>query len=78
MKKMKSLLLSALLLTFVGLFSACSSEEENYLSSLPAESSMVFKLDVAQMVTKSNVLNNPLVSGMLMQADQHVPETLKG
>lgn len=77
MKKMKSLLLSALLLTFVGLFSACSSEEENYLSSLPAESSMVFKLDVAQMVTKSNVLNNPLVSGMLMQADQHVPETLK-
>ena len=77
MKKMKSLLLSTLLLAIVGMFSACSSEKENYLSSLPAESSMVFKVDVAQLVTKSNILNNPMVSGMLMQVDQAVPEALK-
>ena len=77
MKKMKSLLLSTLLLTIVGMFSACSSEKESYLSSLPAESDMVYKINVTQLVTKSNFLNNPMVSGMLMQADQAVPEALK-
>lgn len=77
MKKMKSLMSSILLLAIVGMFSACSSKKESYLSSLPAESTVVFKVDVAQLVTKSNVLNNPMVSGVLMQADQYVPEALK-
>ena len=77
MKKTKSLLLSILLLTFIGMFSACSSEKGNYLSSLPAESAMVFKINTAQLLTKSNLLNNPIINGMLMQADQAVPEALK-
>ena len=63
--------------TIIGLFTACSSEKENYLSSLPGQSAIVFKLNTAQLVNKSNILNNPMVSGMLMQADQHVPDALK-
>ena len=63
--------------TIIGVFTACSSEKENYLSSLPGESSLVFKFNTAQLVTKSNILDNPMVSGMLMQADQHVPDALK-
>lgn len=78
MKKIQSLLFCSLvILTFIGMLSACSSEKENYLSSLPDKSSMVFKLNTAQLVTKSNILNNPMVSGLLMQADQQVPDALK-
>ena len=77
MKKMKTLLFSTLLLTIVGMFSACSSEKENYLSSLPVQSSIVFKFNSAQLITKSNVTNNPFVNGMLMQAVQNIPESLK-
>ena len=72
MKKMKSLLLSTLLLSIIGIFSACSSEKESYLSSIPAESSMVIKVNAIQLVNKSNILNNPLVGGLLMQAEQSV------
>lgn len=78
MKKIKSLLISSLMtLIIIGMLSSCSSEKENYLSSLPGESSLVFKFNTAQLVTKSNILDNPMVSGMLMQADQHVPDALK-
>jgi len=77
MKKTKNLLLSILLMTIIGMFSACSPEKDNYLSSIPAESAMVFKLNTAQLLTKSNLLNNPLITGVLMQADQAVPEALK-
>ncbi|MBQ8501426.1 MAG: DUF4836 family protein [Bacteroides sp.] len=78
MKKVKTLLCRSLWMTvFVGIFSACSTEKENYLSSLPAESSMVFKMNVTQLVEKSNVLNNPLVSAALLQLDQQVPESLQ-
>lgn len=78
MKKACSLLLSGLMiLSIIGMFSACSSEKENYLSSLPAHSTMVFKLNVAQLVTKSTILDNPMVNAMLMQADQQVPDALK-
>lgn len=78
MKKMKSLLFSILLLTIVGMFSACTFEKENYLTSLPAQSSVVFKFNSAQLITKSNLTNNPFVNGMLMQAAQSIPESLKG
>lgn len=77
MKKMKFLSLSTLLLAIVAIFSACSSEKENYLSSLPSQSAIVFKLNTTQLVNKSNILNNPIVSGMLMQTDRYVPDALK-
>ena len=63
--------------TIIGVFTACSSEKENYLSSIPAESSMVIKVNATQLVNKSNILNNPLVGGLLMQAEQSVPDALK-
>lgn len=78
MKKFSTLLLCSLMaLTLIGMFSSCSSEKENYLSSLPSQSSLVFKVNITQLVNKSNIMNNPMVSGMLMQADQHIPEALK-
>ena len=33
--------------TIIGVFTACSSEKENYLSSLPGQSAIVFKLNTA-------------------------------
>lgn len=77
MKKTKSLLLSILLLTVIGMFSACSPEKENYLSSLPAESAMVFKINTAQLATKSNLLDNTIVNVVVKQAAQAIPEALK-
>ena len=78
MKKMKSMVfIATMVLTLVGMLSACSSEKENYLSSLPAESSFVIKLNVAQMAQKSNIINNPMVNGVLMQAEGNIPESLK-
>ena len=78
MNKMKSTMLStlwALVLTVI--FSACSSEKESYLSSLPSESSIVFKLNVVQMAQKSNIMNNPMIGGLLMQLEGNIPESLK-
>ena len=78
MKRMKSwVLMATMVLTLIGMLSACSSEKENYLSSIPAESSLVIKLNIAQMVQKSNITNNPMVNGMLMQAEGNIPESLK-
>lgn len=78
MNKMKSMVLSTLwVLALTVIFSACSSEKESYLSSLPSESSIVLKLNVVQMTQKSNIMNNPMVSGLLMQAEGQIPETLK-
>ena len=78
MKRMKIMLLSALVvLAQIVMFSSCSSEEENYLSSLPAESSLVIKVNAVQMVEKSNILNNPLMGMFMMQAESNVPESLK-
>lgn len=79
MKKMKSAMLSALwTLALTVIFSACSPEKENYLSSLPSESSVVIKLNVVQMIQKSNIMNNPMINGVLMQAEGQVPAPLKG
>ena len=78
MKRMKIMLLSAfVVLAQIVMFSSCSSEEENYLSSLPAESSLVIKVNAVQMVEKSNILNNPLMGMFMMQAESNVPESLK-
>jgi len=77
MKKTKSLLLNILLLSIVGMFSACSPEKGNYLSSLPAESAMVFKINTAQLATKSNLLDNSIINVFIKQVGQTVPETLK-
>ena len=78
MKRMKIMLLSAfMVLAQIVMFSSCSSEEENYLSSLPAESSLVIKVNAVQMVEKSNILNNPLMGMFMMQAESNVPESLK-
>ena len=78
MKRMKSMVFMAtMVLTLIGMLSACSSEKESYLSSIPTESSVVVKLNVIQMAEKSNIMNNPMVSGMLMQAKENVPESLK-
>ena len=77
MKRMKIMLLSAfMVLAQIVMFSSCSSEEENYLSSLPAESSLVIKVNAVQMVEKSNILNNPLMGMFMMQAESNVPESL--
>lgn len=64
-------------LVAIAILSACTSEKENYLSSIPAESSVVLKVNTTQLVTKSNILNNPLVGGLLMQAEQSMPDALK-
>ena len=78
MNKMKSMLLSTLVIWVLSvMFSACSSEKESYLSSLPTESSLVFKLNVVQMAQKSNIMNNPMIGGFLMQAEGQIPEVLK-
>lgn len=75
---MKTTLVSVLwtLVTAVT-FSACSSEKESYLSSLPADSSVALKLNLVQMTQKSNILNNPMAGILMMQLDSNVPEGLK-
>lgn len=61
MKRMKTTLVSVLwTLVMAVTFSACSSEKESYLSSLPADSSVALKLNLVQMTQKSNILNNPM------------------
>ena len=78
MKKNKSMVfIATMALILIGMFSACSPEKGNYLSSLPAESSVVIKLNLAQMAQKSNPANNPMVNGVLMQAEGNIPESLK-
>ena len=77
MKKTKSLLLSILLPAIVGMFSACSPEKDNYLSALPAESAMVFKINTAQLTTKSNLMDNTIVDVFVKQAGQAIPDPLK-
>ena len=50
MKKNKSMVfIATMALVLIGMFSACAPEKDNYLSSLPAESSVVIKLNLAQM-----------------------------
>ena len=74
MKKNKSMVfIATMALILIGMFSACSPEKGNYLSSLPAESSVVIKLNLAQMAQKSNLANNPMVNGVLMQAEGNIP-----
>ena len=78
MKKNKSMVfIATMALILIGMFSACSPKKENYLSSLPAESSVVIKLNLAQIAQKSNIVNNPMVNGVLMQAEGNIPESLK-
>lgn len=78
MKKNKSMVfIATMALILIGMFSACAPEKGNYLSSLPAESSVVIKLNLAQMAQKSNLANNPMVNGALMQAEGNIPESLK-
>lgn len=78
MKQMKSMVLYALMvLVQIAMFSSCSSEKENYLTSLPAESSLVIKVNATQMVQKSNIMNNPMVGALFMQIESNVPTSLK-
>ena len=78
MKQMKSMVLSALMvLVQIAMFSSCSSEKENYLTSLPAESALAIKVNVTQMIQKSNIMNNPIVGAMFMQIESNVPASLK-
>lgn len=59
------------------IFSACSPEKENYLSSLPAESSVVVKLNMVQMAQKLDVMENEMVRSMFNEFQTQVPEPLK-
>ena len=79
MKKMQAFLHNvALAVVCIGMLVACTSEEEeNYLSSIPADAFITFKADLCQLVRKSNILDNPLVSAIWMQVEREIPESSK-
>lgn len=78
MKKLKTLMCRMLLgCAIVCMAAACSSKEDNYLNALPAQSTVVLKMNIPQMIQKSNLLNNALAQGLLMQVEMGIPAELK-
>lgn len=75
----KNLNLLTLLLLFAGIltFASCSKRSQDYTSVIPENSAMIFSFNVGEMTTKSDILNNPLITSLgFMQLQQILEEDL--